>query len=86
MALAHKAAAGERVSRRAPYGFGFSADGQRIEPNPAEASMVQRAQKLRAVGKSLRAIARDLEAQGFKSRAGKPFAAQQIACMLRRAA
>lgn len=81
-ALQHKASQGEYTGGAIPYGFRLSPDGKRLEPHPDEQVLVANARRLRSGGLSLRAIARELEAQGFKSRSGRSFRASQVQCML----
>ena len=81
-ALQHKASLGEYTGGDAPYGYRLAADGERLEPEPAEQVLLARARRLRHKGLSLRAVARQLEAQGFRTRTGGPFAAVQVQRML----
>jgi DNA invertase Pin-like site-specific DNA recombinase len=81
-ALQHKASLGEYTGGDAPYGYRLAADGQRLESDPAEQDLVGEARRLRGIGLSLRAVARELEAKGFRSRRGRPFAAAQVQRML----
>ena len=81
-ALQHKASLGEYTGGDAPYGYRLAADGERLEPEPAEQVLLARARRLRHKGLSLRAVARQLEAQGFRTRMGGPFAAVQVQRML----
>lgn len=65
--------------------------GRRIEGNPAfraaaaPETHVQAAQAAHAKGLSLRAVAKDMAAQGFVSRSGKPYSAQSVKVLLHRA-
>lgn len=81
-AMQHKAAAGEYTGGAAPYGFAVAADGVHLEPVAAEQETLASARRLRAAGLSLRAIARELDAAGIRSRAERPFAVPQIARMV----
>ena len=81
-ALQHKASLGEYTGGDAPYGYRLAADGERLEPEPGEQVLLARARRLRHKGLSLRAVARQLEAQGFRTRMGGPFAAVQVQRML----
>lgn len=81
-ALQHKAAQGQYIGGDAPYGFRLGADGERLERVPEEQVLLARARRLRAKGLSLRAVARELEEQGFRTRKGRPFAAVQVQRML----
>ncbi len=81
-ALQHKAAKGEYIGGQPPYGFRLAADGQHLERDPAEQLLLAEAQRLRRKGLSLRAVARELEAKGFRSRGSRPFAAVQVLRMV----
>lgn len=81
-ALQHKAARGEYTGGDTPYGYRLAADGERLEPYPPEQKLVTTAKLLRKKGLSLRAVARELVAQGFRTRTGRPFAAVQVQRML----
>jgi DNA invertase Pin-like site-specific DNA recombinase len=81
-ALQHKAAQGEYTGGDTPYGYRLSADGERLEPEPVEQALLAQARRLRGQGLSLRAISRELDGQGFRTRKGRPFAAVQVQRML----
>ena len=72
-AMRHKAAQGEYTGGRAPYGFRVGGDGVRLEPEPSEQGVLASVRALRGDGRSLRAIAASLAAEGVMGRAGKPF-------------
>ena len=72
-ALAAKRRRGERISRVAPFGYRFSADGHDVEPDADELRVLATIEALRAAGRSLRAIARELNQRGLKTRAGTPW-------------
>lgn len=78
-AMQHKAANGEYCGGQAPYGFRVAADGERIEPEPAEQGAIELARRMRAERHSLRDVARALEDHGIRSRTGRPFSPVQIA-------
>ena len=80
--MQHKASVGEYTGGDFPYGFLLGPDGEKLVEDPAEQRVLTAARELRNAGLSLRAVARELNAQGFRSRAGKPFADVQIARML----
>lgn len=82
-ALAAKKARGELVGA-APFGQRVAADGVRLEPHAGEAAAVARVAYLRAGGMSLREIVRQLEADGFRGRTGRPLALTQVARLARR--
>jgi DNA invertase Pin-like site-specific DNA recombinase len=80
--LQHKAAQGEFTGGAAPYGYRLTADGDRVEPDPAEQRVIEQARVLRSKGLALRKVAGILAGRGFRSRSGKPFVAAQIARMM----
>lgn len=81
-ALRHKAAQGEFTGGEAPYGFTVAADGVHLEQCPAEQAVLTEARALRAAGLSLRAVAAELAALGFRSRTGRDFPAKAIMRMV----
>lgn len=81
-ALQHKASMGEYIGGDVPYGYRLSDDGVRLVPEPGEQSLLATARRLRGEGRSLRAVARDLEAMGFRTRKGGGFASVQVLRML----
>ena len=70
-------AQGEYTGGPAPYGFTVEAG--RLVAVAAEQAVLIAAQEAHARGLSLRAIARALAAQGFRTRSGKGFAPAQVA-------
>src|SRR5215472_16525778 len=78
-AMQHKASLGEYTGGDLPYGFKLGPDGERLVENAEEQSVHGIARKLRDAGQSLRSVARQLNAAGFRSRAGKQFAHVQVA-------
>ena len=84
-ALAAKKARGERAGE-VPFGSRVAADGRTLEADASEAAVVDAVRELRAAGLSIRGIAAELDRRGFRSRAGKPLAATQVARILERAA
>ena len=85
-ALAAKRRRGERVSRFAPYGFRFAADGQTVEPEPAEQPTLARISDARAAGLSLPRIARELNQDGMYTRSGSPWRWEYVRSIVRRTA
>lgn len=83
-ALAVKAARGERTGG-VPYGFRLAADGLHVVANPEEAAVVERARTLRAEGRTLRAIAADLDTRGTAPRGGGRWHPQTVANIVRAA-
>jgi len=77
-ALARIRAQGRRVSRWAPYGFRFGPGGRLIQ-DPGEEAVLARIDRLSAARLSLRAIARQLTAEGLLARGGRPFAPSTLA-------
>lgn len=72
-ALARLRAQGRRVSRWAPYGFRLAPEG-RLRPDPREQAVLGLIAALRASGRSLRGISRELAGRGILARNGRPFA------------
>lgn len=64
-----------------PYGFALGADGL-LEVVHDEAEIIGTVLTLRAAGLGLRAICRDLDEKGLKTRSGSPFAPMQVRRML----
>ncbi len=80
-AMQHMASVGEYTGGDFPYGYRLGSDGERLVEEPEEQKALVAAQQLREAGFSLRSVARELNAQGFRSRTGKPFAHVQVARM-----
>jgi len=81
-AMQHKAAKGEYIGGAPRFGYRLAGDGRTLESHEAEQAAIREARALRAAGLSLRAVAGRLEAAGFRTRTGGPFAAVQVARML----
>lgn len=81
-ALAAKKARGELVGK-APYGM--RAIEGKLVPAPEEQAVLATVRELRGQRLSLRAIVRELGARGVVSRAGAPFAVQQVHRMVKAA-
>lgn len=81
-AMQYKASAGEYTGGAVPYGFRIADDGVHLMEIEAEQAVLQAARQLRDAGLSLRAVARELDARGLRSRVGRPFAAAQIQGMV----
>src|SRR5262249_27382797 len=74
-AMQYKASLGEYTGGEVPYGYSLAPNsGDRLVENPEEQKVLGIARKLRDAGQSLRAVARSLNAEGFRSRTGKHFA------------
>lgn len=75
-AMAHKRQEGGFVGGRLRYGW--RAQNGRVVPHRTEQLTVARARELRAQGRTLTAVAYELEAEGLLSRSGKRFTPTQI--------
>ena len=81
-ALAAKSRRGE-LTGTAPYGQRVGDDGVHLEADPKEQVVIARAKELSDQGRTVRAIADDLNREGYRNRAGKPFAFQSVYGFLR---
>jgi site-specific DNA recombinase len=81
-AMRHKRANGERVGTL-PYGYRLDTSGERLEPEPAERAVAELIGRLRAEGRSFRAIAEALNASGCRTRRGTSWRFQYVASLLR---
>lgn len=81
-ALAVKKARGERTGT-VPYGMRLAVDGVHLEPEASEQAVIARARELSDAGLTVRAIAATLTEEGYRNRAGKPFAFQSVYVFLR---
>ena len=79
-ALAVKRKRGEYCGGETP--LGMRRVGDRVEPNPEEASAVEFARALRASGVPLRKISKLLALRGMLNRKGKPYATTQVVAMV----
>src|SRR5260370_15090992 len=77
-AMQHKASVGEYTGGDFPYGFKLGPDGEKLVERTEEQKVLTAARRLRGAGLSLRSVARELNAEGFRSRTGKQFAHGQI--------
>lgn len=82
-ALARLRTTGRRISRFAPYGFQLAPGGMLLVPEPHEQATLAVITALRASGLSLRAISRELAAQGTFARNGRPFAPSTLLRIVR---
>ena len=80
-ALAVIRARGQKTGGSVPFGFALAEDGRTLVEVEAEQATIARARALRA-SLPLLQVARVLEGEGRVSRAGRPFAASQIARMV----
>jgi DNA invertase Pin-like site-specific DNA recombinase len=69
-ALKHKRAKNEKTGRDVPFGFDLSPTGF-LAPNLAEQRAICLISDLRLKGYALRAICRELEREGYKTKSGK---------------
>jgi DNA invertase Pin-like site-specific DNA recombinase len=83
-AMAHKRANLE-FNGNAPFGFRLAPDKRHVEPEPGEQSILQRIQKLRKSGKSLRKIAAQLNRLEIRTRQGSPWRHEYVARVLKAA-
>ena len=81
-AIRQKQAQGEYIGGLPPYGHAAHSDGSLV-PCSEERAVIALACGLRRKGLSLRAVAHGLTSAGHRSRNGRPFAAMQVARMLR---
>ena len=79
-ALAAKKARGERVGG-IPFGFQVGADGRTLEPHAGEQRTLGVLRALRASGATLRAVADELNRQGFRTRSGAAWRHQYVATL-----
>lgn len=81
-ALQVKRSRGEYIGGKVPYGFRLGPDGVSLIAHRREQELIAAAQRLRGKGLSLRAVARELAALGFKSRTGRTLDPRQISRFL----
>jgi site-specific DNA recombinase len=84
-ALRHKKASGQRVGT-VPYGFQLANDGLTLEPSRDEQRTLEMIRRLHRAGRSLRAIADDLNARSLTTRRGTAWKHQYVAGILRQLA
>lgn len=82
-AMRRHQAAGRRMSSAPPYGWRVAADSGRLEHDPAEQAAMDRCREIAQQGASLRAVARQLQAEGHPCR-GKRWRHQMVAAILAR--
>jgi DNA invertase Pin-like site-specific DNA recombinase len=84
-AMAHLRSQGRRISGAIP--FGFDLEGDRLVPNAAEQETLSLIRQLREEGRSLRAIAAELEVRGIRTKSGgATWAPKVLAGLLERVA
>jgi DNA invertase Pin-like site-specific DNA recombinase len=84
-ALAVKKARGERVGG-IPFGYQLADDGRTLAPHADEQRALGVLRELRAAGYTFRAVADELNRQGFRSRTGGLWARQSVHLLARAAA
>lgn len=85
-ALQYKKAKGEKTGGDVPYGFDLGTDGHLVK-NKMEQRAIDLIGELKAKGYSLRAIARELKAKGYRTKRGKAtWNPKTISTILKRAA
>jgi DNA invertase Pin-like site-specific DNA recombinase len=84
-AMAHMRRSGRRISRFAPYGWDFDADGEILVPNLGEQHVVGQMVELRAQGLSFQAIANQLTDGAVPTKhSGRPWTAKVVWSTIRR--
>jgi len=81
-ALAVIRARGQKTGGGVPFGYSLADDGRTLLPVATEQATIARARALSAEGRSLRAVAAVLAAEGHVSRKGGAFLAPQVSRML----
>ena len=81
-AMQHKISCNEYTGGPVAFGFKVAADGTHLEEHTGEQVVLAEARRQRVAGLSLRAVARELDRQGFTSRRGRAFGPEQIASMV----
>jgi DNA invertase Pin-like site-specific DNA recombinase len=79
-ALRAKRERGERAGNL-PFGYSLNPDGRTLEPNAAEQEVLAILGELRQAGYTLRAIAAELNRQGFTTRRGTAWRHQYVAAL-----
>ena len=82
MALQHKKACKERISRHIPYGSRLALDGVHLEADESEQRIIALARELHQAKLSSRKIAAKLAKQGFYSRVGTVFTSTAVLAMV----
>lgn len=83
-ALRHKITKGERCGK-VRFGFDLAPDGVTLVPNPPEQEAIRLMRELRAMGQSYRAIARELQDRGVRTKEGGPWVMTSVRGVLARA-
>lgn len=86
-ALKHKRSLNEKTGGDVPFGYQLGGDGRSLIEDPAEQQAIRLIQELTGKGYSLRAICRELESEGHRTKAGKVvWHPHSVARILKRAA
>src|SRR5262245_56604999 len=80
-AMRHKRSNGERVGNIA-YGFRLARDGKQLEPDPQEQAVLNAIGELRAKRCTLRGIAAELNARGWRTRQASAWRLEHVARIL----
>jgi hypothetical protein len=76
--MQHKKSNGQRVGNIA-YGFRLGQDGEHLEPDPQEQRVLSTIQSLRAGCCTLRGIAAELNARGWRTRRASAWRLEHVA-------
>lgn len=77
------AAKGNWASGRTPLGYQYNRDTKKLDINPEESVIVQKAFNMYSMGFSIYDIVVDLNQQGYRTRSGKPFKADGMGHILK---
>lgn len=83
-AMAHLRRANRRISARIPFGFDLAADEETLVPNATEQETLARICAWRESGKTLAAIAQELDAAGVPTKLGGRWGASSVRSILNR--
>lgn len=76
--------ANRRISSRLPFGYDLAVDGESLVSNPAEQEIIARMSALRGQGKTMVAIAFELDAAGVRAKMGGRWGASSVRSVLHR--
>lgn len=85
-AVRFKQSRSERVSGRIPYGYKLAGNGKTLEPDPGEAATLAEVRAWHASGKSLRAIAAELQRRDVPTKTGRPWSHSTVQTLVKRPA
>jgi site-specific DNA recombinase len=83
-AMSNKRTNGERVGN-IQFGYRLGADGKHVEPDAAEQAVLQKIQRLRHSGHTMRGIAAALNQQALRTRRGSAWRLEHVARILKQA-